>query len=170
MPYELLVQQMTMIISVLATACFVCAQVKVEHPVIGALNKKNTFLSITVRTTNSSSLDFLICNQVSEQILNDYGTSSASEDILEVGQRREVGLICFQQDICSVNITGTSKAAQGFQSHPYYAKHCGGEKGNDGWMGGWDGWTRPIDSTFPTAHLANMWLYASYFRNNNPKQ
>ena len=23
---------------------------------------------------------------------------------------------------------------------------------------------------FPTAHLANMWLYASYFRSNNPKQ
>ena len=26
------------------------------------------------------------------------------------------------------------------------------------------------EGIFPTAHLANMWLYASYFRSNNPKQ
>ena len=34
MSYELLVQQMTRIIGLLATTCFVCAQVKVEHPVL----------------------------------------------------------------------------------------------------------------------------------------
>ena len=28
----------------------------------------------------------------------------------------------------------------------------------------------PEKSIFPMAHLANMWLYASYFRGNNPKQ
>ena len=33
MSYAFLVQQMTMTIELLATACFVCAQVKVEHPV-----------------------------------------------------------------------------------------------------------------------------------------
>ena len=33
MSYTFLVQQMTMTIRLLATACFVCAQVKVEHPV-----------------------------------------------------------------------------------------------------------------------------------------
>ena len=33
MSYAFLVQQMTMTVRLLATACFVCAQVKVEHPV-----------------------------------------------------------------------------------------------------------------------------------------
>ena len=33
MSYAFLVQQMTMTIRLLATACFVYAQVKVEHPV-----------------------------------------------------------------------------------------------------------------------------------------
>ena len=33
MSYTFLVIQMTMTITLLATACFLCAQVKVEHPV-----------------------------------------------------------------------------------------------------------------------------------------
>ena len=33
MSYAFLVKQMTLTIRLLATACFVCAQVKVEHPV-----------------------------------------------------------------------------------------------------------------------------------------
>ena len=33
MSHEFLVQQMTMTVRLLAIACFVCAQVKVEHPV-----------------------------------------------------------------------------------------------------------------------------------------
>ena len=60
MSYELLVQQMTMITRLLATACFVCAQVKVEHPVMTNLQALTVYRA-SVSSTWRRLYDLILC-------------------------------------------------------------------------------------------------------------
>ena len=62
--YAFLVQQMTMTIRLLATGCFVCAQVKVEHPVIPfkKLHKYILITAIVILIITKNNYSFLIIN------------------------------------------------------------------------------------------------------------